>query len=211
MKMPKGEITSKSLLVVVLSHSGNESVHRTTVRQLKAGGYKRVKVKYGPILNKTPKSQSGAPVRCNEVCHFAFMHCIAPYVKAELQKKRPTTGVLFLEADAQIADCTFKDLQDVMEAHKASPETLWIGWHKVWPLAKQRYKWDSDAVQGSHGMLSWGAGLQKACAQAAKYRPLGLLLSTKHKYHRVSEPVLGFRGMPLRSRGAARLSTGARS
>ena len=85
----------------VLSHAGNNSVHRKLVANLMEGGVRRrqFRVIYGAKLGRF--QYGGRLLRYNEVVHYSFLYRWCRAVCSMLAERKTISCVFYLEADSK--------------------------------------------------------------------------------------------------------------
>ena len=135
LRLAEGPCKLSSSLFVILSHSGNNHVHRWLSAELKSMGASKVHVVYGFKCGRD--FHMGKKITYNQVVHYGFLHKWLPKVQEYLVANRedgrctPITHVWYLEADA-VMDTSATELFGMINQMPQKYNIAWPGWRNIW-------------------------------------------------------------------------------
>ncbi len=151
--------SSKNVLAVILSYSGNKHMVRRTREHLVQAGFpdEAIHVRYGYNIDRD--HWMGRPIAGNEIVHLGFLHYWAPFVESMLVAGTAEAGtaehtLMWIEDDIRVCS----PFSAILQEFTRSPKPIcWLGFEKK--------RWSGSQLIGFKG-----CGLRLAF-QVASNRP----------------------------------------
>ena len=149
-------VTVGNSLFVILSHTGNETAHRETRRQLIEAGVPefRIDIVYGKLLGRDYNPSH--LIDRTQIVSIGFLEKWVPRVGELLHAFTSTNAVWWFEADADLGSNTIRDLLECIAEAPKSKSILRIGYNNPF------------YGSGATAIVFRGAGLREVRASLLK-------------------------------------------